>query len=170
MLPAEYLKRIDTQTRGPRYDITPLFADYTAFSALLADFDALLRGVAFDLVAGIDALGFILGAALAMRTRTGFVPVRKGGKLPVPADVTDFVDYTGTRKSLELRRDAIAPGARVLVVDEWIETGAQAAAAIRLIEGQKGIVAGIATIHVDQNDQTRALLSRYACIQVWPDA
>lgn len=150
--------------------MTPLFAEHDAFAALLDDFETLLRGVSFDVVAGIDALGFILGTALAVRKHTGFVPVRKGGKLPVPADVADFVDYTGTRKSLELRRDAIALGTRVLVVDEWIETGAQVRAAIRLIEGQGGVIAGIATVHMDGKEEASTLLGRYHCVQIWPDA
>lgn len=168
-MPRDYLQRIDTRGRG-RYDVTPLFADERAFSTLLDDFATLLQGVSFDVIAGIDALGFILGAALATRHHKGFVPVRKGGKLPVPAHTAEFVDYSGTHKVLELRRDAIAPGTHVLVVDEWIETGAQASAAIRLIEGQDGTVAGIVTIHIDENDQTRRLLYQYRCMQVWPDA
>jgi adenine phosphoribosyltransferase len=166
----EYLKLIDTQTPGPRCDVTPLFADPTAFAALLDDFVALLHEIDFDVVAGIDALGFILGAALALWTRKGFVPVRKGGKLPVPVDMVEFIDYSGESKALELRRDAIAPGSRVLIVDEWIETGAQMAAAVRLIEGRGGVVAGIATIHIDDNEKTRTRLGPYRCYQIWPDA
>lgn len=166
----EYLKLIDTQTEGSRCDVTPLFADHRAFAALLDDFVALLYEVDFDVIAGIDALGFILGAALALWTHKGFVPVRKGGKLPVPVDMVEFVDYSGESKALELRRDAIAPGSRVLIVDEWIETGAQVAAAVRLIEGQGGVVAGIGTIHVDDNETTRTRLGPYPCYQIWPDA
>lgn len=167
MLP-EYLRLIDTDTPGPRYDVTPLFTDADAFTALVEDLAARLGALPFELVAGIDALGFILGAALAIHTRTGFVPIRKGGKLPVPADAVAFVDYLGARKSLELRREAIRPGARVVLVDEWIETGAQVQAATALIEGQGGIVAGIATIHMDANAQTELLARAYRCVQVWP--
>lgn len=169
-MPADYLKLIDVRTPGPRYDVTPLFADHQAFAALVDDLAALLHGIAFEIAASIDALGFILGAALALRMDKGFVPVRKGGKLPVLADTAEFVDYTGARKALELRRGAIRPGTRVVVVDEWIETGAQAAAAIRLIEAQGGIIAGVATIHIDANERTEKLTSRYRCFQLWPDA
>jgi adenine phosphoribosyltransferase len=165
----EYLSLIDTETQGPRYDVTPLFADSRAFAALLDDFVALLHEVDFDVVAGVDALGFILGAALALRTQKGFVPVRKGGKLPVPVDMVEFVDYSGESKALELRRDAIASGTRVLIVDEWIETGAQVAAAVSLIEGRGGVVAGIGTIHIDDNEKTRTRLDPYPCYQIWPD-
>jgi adenine phosphoribosyltransferase len=78
-----YLALIDTHTCGQRSDVTPLFADARAFAALVDDLLALSGGsAAFDVVAGIDALGFILGAALALRARVGFVPIRKGGNRP----------------------------------------------------------------------------------------
>lgn len=166
----DYLYLIDTRTPGPRYDVTPLFADPRAFVTLVDDLLALTEPMTFDLVAGIDALGFILGAALALRAGKGFLPVRKGGKLPVLVDSTTCVDYTGGEKTLEIRQDAIRAGMRVLVVDEWIETGAQVSAAIRLIERRGGIIAGIACIHVDSNERTRLLTSRYPCAQVWPEA
>jgi adenine phosphoribosyltransferase len=164
-----YLALIDHETSGNRCDVTPLFADYDAFAALVDDLAALVESLAFDLVAGIDALGFILGAALALRTDHGFVPIRKGGKLPVAVDVAECVDYTGQRKTLELRRDALTPGQRVLLVDEWIETGAQVRAAIQLIEGQGGVIAGIASLHLDDSQHTGSLRARYPCVQTAPD-
>ena len=164
-----YLALIDHETSGNRCDVTPLFADYAAFSALVDDLAALAEPLAFDVVVGIDALGFILGAALALRTHTGFVPIRKGGKLPVDVDTVECVDYTGQRKTLELRRDALRPGTRALVVDEWIETGAQVRAAIQLIEGQGGVIAGIASLHRDDNEATEPLRTHYTCIQAAPD-
>jgi adenine phosphoribosyltransferase len=169
-MPATYLKLIDVDTQGPRCDVTPLFRDFAAFSALVEDLVGLTGAVECDLVAGIDALGFILGTALALRLRKGFVPIRKGGKLPVPAERAEFVDYSGTRKSLELRQDALVAGDRVLVVDEWIETGAQARAAIHLIEARGGVVAGIASIHIDANERTREMTERFRCFHVWPEA
>lgn len=158
-----YLRLISTGTAGVRCDVTPLFGDYTAFSALVNDIGSHFDAGTFGLVAGIDALGFILGAALAIRAEKGFVPIRKGGKLPVEVDTTWFVDYTGLRKSLELRKGAIEPGTRVLVVDEWIETGAQVEAAISLITGQEGVIAGVATINMDDNAFTRPIRAKYDC-------
>jgi adenine phosphoribosyltransferase len=159
---ANYLQLIDTTTTG-RYDVTPLFANYAAFAALLADLDTCFRDVDSDVVAGIDALGFILGTGLALRRGVGFVPVRKSGKLPGMVHRAELVDYAGARKTLELRDDAIRPGTRVLIADEWIETGAQVMAAIRLIEGQGGIVVGVATIQIEENERTRPLRERYDC-------
>ena len=164
-----YLKLIDADTGGPRCDVTPLFGDHAAFTALVEDLAARFNGLAIDAVAGIDALGFILGTALTLRLRKGFVAIRKEGKLPVKADRIEFVDYTGQRKALELRIGAVRPGARVLLVDEWIETGAQAKAAIELIEGQGGIVVGVAAVNIDVNEDTRLLITRYNCQSVLRD-
>jgi adenine phosphoribosyltransferase len=91
-MPTDYLQLIDIQTPGPRCDVTPVFADPAAFAALVDDLAARFADTAFDAVAGIDALGFILGTALAWHAKRGFVPVRKGGKLPVAVDQVDFVD------------------------------------------------------------------------------
>jgi len=164
-----YLQLIDTHTQGPRSDVTPLFADYKAFSSLVEDLIEPFLQVAFDYVIGIDALGFIVGAALALRAKKGFVSIRKGGKLPVQTHSVDFVDYTGQIKSLELRADAIAAGTKVLIVDEWIETGAQIKAAIELVERQGGIVVGIATINIDDNAETRLIREKYQCHALWED-
>jgi len=165
----DYLALIDTSGRG-RYDVTPLFADAHAFAALVKDLLALAQPLSFETVAGIDALGFILGSALALSSGTGFITIRKEGKLPVPTEHAGFVDYTGMQKGLELRHDVVLPGQRVLIVDEWIETGAQVSAAIRLIEARGGIIAGVAAIHIDANDRTRPLTERYTCVQIWHDA
>ena len=143
--------------------MTPLFADATAFAELVADLARPFAAEPLDAVAGIDALGFVLGGALALHLHTGFIAIRKGGKLPVASDRVAFVDYTDQEKVLELRRGAVLPGARVLVVDEWIETGAQVRAATQLIEGQGGRVAAIATIHLDDTPGTRWLRARYPC-------
>ena len=164
-----YLALIDRDTSGNRCDVTPLFGDYAAFSALVDDLAALVEPLAFDAVVGIDALGFILGAALALRMQRGFVPIRKGGKLPVAVDSVECVDYTGQRKTLELRRGALTSGARALLVDEWIETGAQVRAAIQLIEGQGGVIAGIASLHIDDDEATEPLRARYTCVQAAPE-
>jgi adenine phosphoribosyltransferase len=160
----EYARLIDSNTDGRRCDVTPIFADTTAFAALTDDLIAQVRDTPFDIVAGIDALGFILGAAIALRTGTGMIPIRKAGKLPVEAPRERFVDYSGEEKGLELRRDAIWPGARVLLVDEWIETGEQVRAGIRLVEASEGKVAAVATIAADRTKRTAWLFENYAVV------
>lgn len=163
----EHLQLIDTNTNGVRYDVTPLFSDYESFSALVEDISRHFSRVEFEYVAGIDALGFILGTAVAIETKKGFIPVRKGGKLPVETESICFRDYSGQQKSLEIRKDVIVAGKRVLLVDEWVETGAQMSAAIELIESQGGIVAGVATINIDENDVTKMLMKKYNCYEIW---
>jgi adenine phosphoribosyltransferase len=159
----DYLRLIDDHTRGARDDVTPLFADPVAFMALIDDLSRRVKEVKFDLVAGIDALGFILGTALALHHAVGLVTLRKGGKLPVDTETVTFTDYSGQVKQLELRKDVIRRGARVLIVDEWIETGTQVQAAAQLIERQGGVVVGIAVIHADLNERTRTLFELYPC-------
>ncbi len=157
-----YLNLIDKQTRG-RYDVTPLFSNYEAFANLADDLAQRFADVEIDRVAAIDALGFILGTALAVRLQKGFVPIRKGGKLPTQVEHAEFVDYSKEQKSLEIRVDAITRGMKVLIVDEWIETGAQVKAAIELVERLGGIVAGVTTINIDENENTRPLMEKYNC-------
>jgi len=165
----DYLDLIDTETDGQRFDVTPLFADPNAFSQLLDDLTSQFEGIEFEAVAAIDALGFILGAGIAQRVGKGLIPIRKGGKLPVQAHAVGFMDYTGKNKSLELRRGAFLPGSRLLLVDEWIETGAQIKAAVELIGMMDGKVVGIASINIDNNDNTQELLDNYKCYTVWKE-
>jgi len=164
-----YLAHIDTDTCGNRNDVTPLFADRNAFVQLVADLVCPFAGAFIDRVIAIDALGFILGTAVAERLGVGLIPVRKGGKLPVPSERIEFVDYTGMPKALEMRRDALAPGMKVLVVDEWVETGAQVLAAIALAERLGAEIGGIATICMDRNANTSGLRERYVVHEVWED-
>ncbi len=113
-------------------DLSPLLADGPAFAALVDDIAARYTG-RVDVVAGIEARGFVLGAAVAYRLGVGFVLVRKGGKLPA---VTHRVEYALEYASavLEIHRDAFSPGARVLVMDDVLATGGTAAAACELVE------------------------------------
>lgn len=123
-----YLERMGTDTVG-RYDVTPLFAEPETFAELRADLLAGGTGTPEPTtVAGIDAIGFVLGGALATELGVGFVPIRKGGKLPYPREVLlrrELADYSGEAKALELHPDALDEDDRVLLVDDWVETGAQ---------------------------------------------
>lgn len=156
-----YLRKIDHETLGNRCDVTPIFSDRECFSLLVEDLAAPFLDEDIHLVACIDALGFILGTAIADRLSVGVLPLRKGGKLPVRTVSEFFTDYSGEEKSLEIRKGALSPGARVLLVDEWIETGAQVGAATKLLESQGGIVVGIASINMDSNDFTDKIRGKY---------
>ena len=164
-----YLSKIDTATTGRRYDVTPLFADVAGFSQLVADLSAPLAGAGADAVACIDALGFILGAAIAARLGLPVVPIRKGDKLPVAGEAIEFTDYSGERKHLEMRRGLLGPGARVALVDEWIETGTQISVAAELIERQGATIVAVATIRMDRNERTQAIARRFPVHTVWEE-
>ncbi|MBN2085094.1 MAG: hypothetical protein JW748_07690 [Anaerolineales bacterium] len=163
----EYLRLIDTNTAGNRCDVTPLFSDPEAFSQLIDDLSAPFISKEIDCIAGIDALGFIIGTAISIRFRKGFIPIRKHGKLPVRVEKREFIDYTGEKKALEIRKGIIKPGDKILLVDEWIETGAQIRAAIDLIEHEGGVIIGIATINIDKNQTVEEIIAKYHCHAIW---
>ncbi|MEY4004650.1 MAG: hypothetical protein RLZZ221_746 [Verrucomicrobiota bacterium] len=166
----DYLALIDrSKLHYKRSDVTPIFADPAAFAALVGDLVAPFRDAGVQRVVGTDALGFIVGTAVALRLGVGFVPVRKGGKLPVKKETAAFRDYSGEEKSLELRADPWPTGTRVLLVDEWIETGAQARAAAELVERAGGVIVGIAAIAFRRNERTAPLWERYRCHGLWPE-
>ncbi len=156
-----YLSKIDTKTLGIRYDVTPIFMDVECLSQLVEDLTKPFQESRIDYVACIDALGFILGTAIASRLGVGIIPIRKGNKLPVETDSVKFRDYSNETKQLEIRRDAFSFQARVLLVDEWIETGSQIQAATKLIERQGADIIGIATINMDKNKNTEELSKKY---------
>jgi adenine phosphoribosyltransferase len=115
-------------------DITTLLKDRVGFRTAIDELAARYHGQRIDKVAGIEARGFIVGAALAFALSTGFVPLRKHGRLPANAVGHDYELEYGTDR-IEMHLDAIAAGERVLVADDLIATGGTAEAAVRLIEG-----------------------------------
>ena len=112
-------------------DVTTLFASPQAMLKMIEEFCDKWADSSFDYVAGIDARGFVIGGALALHNGIGFVPVRKKGKLPADTIAEDYELEYGTA-TLELHRDAVRAGARVLIVDDLIATGGTALAAINL--------------------------------------
>ena len=125
------------------YDITTLLKDKTGFATLI---DALSENYLeqdVDLVLGIEARGFIFGPAVAYRLNAGFVPIRKPRKLPAEtAQVTYQLEYGSD--TLEIHKDAIAPGQRVIILDDLLATGGTAAACVQLVKSLKGQVVGLA--------------------------
>ena len=162
-----YLRLINRDTPGNRSDITPLFADFDALSKLVDDLVSQIGEIEIDYIACIDALGFILGTSIAHRLQLGVIPVRKEGKLPVEADSIEFQDYTMQAKKLELSKTAFPRYSRILLVDEWSETGAQIQAAASLIEKAQGIIVGIATINMDDYEITSEIRRKYPVFTVW---
>lgn len=125
------------------YDLTTLLQDKDGFRALIERLCAHYAGRPVDIVAGIEARGFIFAPALAYRLGAGFVPVRKPKKLPwKTAQVTYQLEY-GT-DSLEIHQDAVKPGQRVLVCDDLLATGGTAAATVKLVRQLGAEVTGAA--------------------------
>ncbi|QHG87294.1 MULTISPECIES: adenine phosphoribosyltransferase [Xanthomonas] len=112
-------------------DITPLLSDGPDFASALDEMAQPWRTTPLDAVLGIEARGFILGAALARELRTGFVPVRKPGKLPGRTLIQEYALEYGTDR-IEMHEDALPRGARVLIVDDVLATGGTLRAALGL--------------------------------------
>ncbi len=126
-------------------DITPVLADADGFNAAIEAMAAPWRGVVLDSVFAIEARGFILGAALARALGLGFVPLRKGGKLPSRTLSREYaLEYGNDR--LEIHADAATPGARVLLVDDVLATGGTLAAALALARDQGAMVVGASVL------------------------
>jgi len=124
-------------------DITPLLADTKAFAAAIDALCGDFTDAGIECVAAVEARGFIFGAAVARKLGVGFVPIRKKNKLPFKTEsVTYDLEY-GT-DTLEVHRDAVGSGAKVLMVDDLLATGGTMAAACELIEKIGGQIAGIA--------------------------
>ena len=124
------------------YDITTLLKDKTGFAQLIDAFAQYYIDKHVDLVLGIEARGFIFGPALAYRLNAGFVPVRKPGKLPAETVKIKY-DLEYGSDSLEIHKDAIQPGQRVIIVDDLLATGGTMDATINLVKQLGGEIVGL---------------------------
>jgi len=161
-----YLSRISPNTKGGKFawcDPSSMYIKAESFSSLVDDLIETFNLEDIDLVTGIDAMGFVLASAIATRIKKGFLPVRKAGKIPVETSSVSFTNYSQRTQDMEIRNPAFKPGTRVLIVDQWVETGGSMEAAIELIEGQKGIVAGLACVCMEENERTQKLRQKYKC-------
>ncbi|NWT67909.1 APT1 phosphoribosyltransferase, partial [Prunella himalayana] len=226
-----YLALMAPNVKGANYawlDPSRLYCHPQGLQDCVADLLQPFQGDAIDMVAGIDAMGFILGeqhtahrparapcplslrvltllcppagAAAAATLRKGFLAIRKAGHLCVQTEAQPYTDYSGREKRMELRTDAISPGEaakgrwgaavwargahpqplpppglRILLVDQWVETGGTMRAAIELVERLGGVVAaplgvptGVAAICMESSEGGRWIQERYKCSHCVP--
>jgi adenine phosphoribosyltransferase len=124
------------------YDITTLLKDADAFREVVDRMAEQVDGRTIDLVVGMESRGFIFSAPLAYKLQAGFVPVRKLGKLPADTIEVEYALEYGTA-TLEIHRDAIQPGQRVLIVDDLLATGGTVMGTIELVRRLGGEIAGL---------------------------
>ena len=125
------------------YDITTLLKDAGGFKRVIDKIGSFYDGDGIQKVVAMESRGFILGAPVAYRLGAGFVPVRKPGKLPSDVYEAKYELEYGS-DSLSIHQDAIAPGERVLIVDDLIATGGTVAATVQLVKKLGGIIHGVA--------------------------
>jgi adenine phosphoribosyltransferase len=142
---------------GGHADVWSVFRDAKALSAVVAALAEPYRQGGVDAVCGVESRGFLLGAAVAVELGAGFLPVRKGTGL-FPGEKTfgqTAPDYRGLRHTLRVQRSSVAEGDRVLLVDDWIETGNQASTVKSLIEQCGGVWVGCSVLVDQLNDELR---------------
>ncbi len=125
------------------YDITTLLKDAGAFKEAVQLMLEPFRDMKVDIVVGMESRGFIFSAPMAMELNAGFVPVRKLGKLPAETASVEYALEYGTN-TLEIHKDALAPGQNVLIVDDLLATGGTVLGTIELVKTLKADVVGLA--------------------------
>ena len=142
------------------YDITTLLQDATAFRHTIDLMAADFRGASIDVVAAMESRGFIFGAPLAYLLGAGFAPIRKLGKLPSQKLTREYALEYGTN-TLEMHVDAVAPGQRVLLVDDLLATGGTVAASLEMVRELGAIPVAVAVLVELQALKGRARLAEY---------
>jgi adenine phosphoribosyltransferase len=126
-------------------DITTLIKDPVGFKLCMDDFVERYKDKNIDVIVGIDSRGFIMGGALAYLLGKGFVPVRKKGKLPAETEKEEYALEYGT-DCIEIHKDAIEPGQKVVIIDDLIATGGTAIAAAKLVKKLGGEIVEFAFV------------------------
>ena len=140
-----------------RNDLFPVFKDAGLFADIIQYLSAPYAGK-IDYVAAPEAIGWIMGSAMAKELNVGFVPLRKIDKLPYPKDVLvsqSYFDDSDTSKALEAKQGYVNAGDRILIVDEWVETGISMRCCMNLLQKLGCTVVGLATIGIDYRKETK---------------
>ncbi|CAL8362342.1 unnamed protein product [Merluccius merluccius] len=155
---AWYLSLMAPNTKGPTFawlDPSGLYCNSQGLADCVKDLLGPFQNDTVDLVAGIDAMGFILGASVATALGKGFLAIRKAGHLCIATQSQHYTDYSGREKHMEVRLDVLRP------VDQWIETGGTMKAAITLVEELGAIVVGVAAIAIENTEGGKWIKKHY---------
>jgi len=156
----ENYKKYIREGKG-RCDLTDLYANPQIFNSVIEDMCKPFLDQKINKVVALDALGFVFGTRVAEKLNAGLVLARKEGKIGVETQSTSFTDYTKKEKSFEIAIDAICKNDRVLIVDNWSETGSQLKAVIGLVERMGGNVIGATCFNIDKPIFKDPILSKY---------
>ena len=146
---------IGKETIG-RYDLIPIFKDSFLFIEII---ELLAKPYInkIDYVVAPESLGWILGVGISLKLKCGFIPLRKENKLPYQKGKIiqkEYKDYTAEIKKLEITKGIMPEKSKILIVDEWVETGETMKASIKIIEDMNCEIIGLATIGIDENENT----------------
>ncbi len=146
-------------------DITTVLKDGEAFSYAIEEMHNACKEFEFDLICGPESRGFIFGTPISYIEKKGFIPIRKPGKLPAETISQEYDLEYGTSK-LEIHKDAIKPGQRVIIVDDLLATGGTAEAIAKLVEKCGGVVAGFVFFIELEFLEGRQLLKDYDVVSI----
>ncbi|KAM9442914.1 LOW QUALITY PROTEIN: adenine phosphoribosyltransferase [Salvelinus alpinus] len=172
-----YLSLMAPNTKGPKFawlDPSRLYCN-SALSDCVKDLCP-FQNEAIDLVAGIDAMGFILGSSVATTLGKGFLAIRKAGHLCIQIQSQEYRDYSG-REKMEVHLYVLMPslvslcaaGLQVLIVDQWIETGGTMKAAIKLVERQGATVVSVAAVAIENSEGGKWIKEKYKHFHCIPE-
>lgn len=161
MTSADLRAKIRESSAHNRCDLTRLLADTGAFAAAVSGLARPFRDGGITVVAAVESMGLPLGGAVAAQLSAGLVMLRKPGKVAWPVRRADYRDYEGEAGFLEMADDAVSETDRVLIVDDWTETGGQLKAAVELIEAAGAHIAGIAVLNADRATRDSRFFQQY---------
>jgi adenine phosphoribosyltransferase len=153
--------RPGTGVSAQKSDLTPLYMDPTVFSSAVEEMVDPFRSIHVDKVVALDASGFIFGSRVAEDLNTGFVLIRNAGKISVEKESVDFKNYIQQDKTLEIAIDSVKRGEKVIIVDDWAETGVHIKAAITLVERLGGEVVGVVCFNINPSVTADPVLKKY---------
>lgn len=160
----DYYNKLINKNTIRKYDFTTVLQDYKSLNKLTKDLAKPFKNIKVDKVIGLESLGFIIGPLVAKELKCGFVPIRKLGKSPTkPNDKASikFIDYSKNEKGFEINKSSIKKGNRLLIVDDWVETGSQVKAAIKLLEKLDAKIVGVTAFSSEENEKTNELFKKY---------